>query len=207
MLHLKNNPCIAILRGLQPSQAEHIGLLLYQHGIKIMEVPLNRDNAFESIETLQKSLPSDCLIGAGTVTKIEQLDTLYSMGITLAISPNTDIEIIKKAAEYGMIHTPGVATPSEVYTAYNSGARWLKLFPATSFGTGHLKALLSIAPHDVNFIAVGGIDNKNLGDWMEAGAKGVGIGNCIFSENDSLDQSEYKISLFVDATNKNNNKL
>ncbi|WNC69124.1 2-dehydro-3-deoxy-6-phosphogalactonate aldolase [Thalassotalea nanhaiensis] len=196
---LQSNPCIAILRGLKPAQAKAIGQKLYQHGIKIMEVPLNREGAYESIEILYNSMPSDCLIGAGTVTKVEQLDRLHALGIKLAISPNTDVDIIQKAAEYNMLHMPGVATPSEVYTAYNSGARWLKLFPATTFGTGHLKALLSIAPKGANFIAVGGLDTTNLKDWMAAGAKGVGIGNSLYSEDDIFVESEKKIALFAEA--------
>lgn len=199
LYQLETNPCIAILRGLQPSQAAALGALIYQQGIKIIEVPLNRVNAFESIAILQQTLPSDCLIGAGTVTNIEQLARLHSMGITLALSPNTDVDIIEKASEYEMLHTPGVTTPSDVYTAYNSGARWLKLFPAATFGVGHLKALLSVAPHDVNFIAVGGIDQRNLGDWIFSGAKGVGIGNSIFSEGDTLSKSEQKINLFTNT--------
>ncbi|WP_068544299.1 2-dehydro-3-deoxy-6-phosphogalactonate aldolase [Thalassotalea crassostreae] len=206
MLQLSINPCIAILRGLQPAQAKDIGDLLYQAGIRIMEVPLNRDNAYKSIEVLQQEMPENCLIGAGTVTTIEQLETLHTMQVKLAISPNTDIAIIKKANDFGMIHTPGVATPSEVYHAYNSGARWLKLFPAGSYGTGHLKALISIAPQDANFVAVGGINANNMQQWMETGAKGVGIGDSIYNEKDSYQQSKVKIEKFSNFTDEINLK-
>lgn len=199
MLQLKTNPCIAILRGLQPSDATNIGQLLYQHGIKIMEVPLNRSNAFESIEVLQSSLPNDCIIGAGTVTNLKQLKRLNDMEIKLAISPNTDVEIIKAAANFGMIHTPGVATPSEAYVAYNNGSRLLKLFPASTYGVNHLKALLSILPKDTDIVAVGGINETNMVDWIAAGAIGVGIGNNLYSEGDSLEISEQKIKLFAHA--------
>ena len=206
MLQLSINPCIAILRGLQPAQAKDIGNLLYQAGVRVMEVPLNRDNAFKSIEILQQEMPDNCLIGAGTVTTLKQLETLHTMQVKLAISPNTDVAIIKQANNFGMIHTPGVATPSEVFAAYNSGARWLKLFPAASYGIGHLKALLSIAPKDTNIVAVGGINANNMQQWMDAGAIGIGIGDSIYNENDTYQQSKVKIEMFSNFTDEINKK-
>jgi 2-dehydro-3-deoxyphosphogalactonate aldolase len=91
---------------------------------------------------------------------------------------------------------PGVATVSEALLAYNEGARWLKLFPAASYGENHLKAMLSILPEDVNFVAVGGVDSTNIQSWLNAGAKGVGIGNSLFSEDDSFEQTKTKVEKF-----------
>jgi len=195
--YLQTNPIIAILRGLQPSQAERIGNLLYEAGIRVMEVPLNRDNAFESIKILQLTMPDDVLVGAGTVTNKSQLEQLQKMSVPLIISPNLDVEIVGKTLRSNLISMPGVATVSEALLAYNEGARWLKLFPAASYGEDHLKAMLSILPDDVNFVAVGGVDSTNIQSWLNAGAKGVGIGNSLFSEDDAFEQTKTKVEKFM----------
>jgi len=194
--YLQTNPIIAILRGLQPSQAERVGNLLYESGIRVMEVPLNRGNAFESIEILQSTMPEDVLVGAGTVIHKSQLEQLKNMSVPLIISPNLDVEIVNKTLRSDLISMPGVATVSEAFLAYNVGARWLKLFPAASYGENHLKAMLSILPEDVNFVAVGGVDSTNIQSWLNAGANGVGIGNSLFSENDSFEQTKAKVEKF-----------
>lgn len=196
MKYLQTNPIIAILRGLQPSQAERVGNLLYEAGIRVMEVPLNRDNAFESIKILQSTMPDDVLVGAGTVIHKSQLEQLQKMSVPLIISPNLDVAIVGKTLRSNLISMPGVATVSEALLAYNEGARWLKLFPAASYGEDHLKAMLSILPDDVNFVAVGGVDSTNIQSWLNAGAKGVGIGNSIFSEDDAFEQTKTKVEKF-----------
>ncbi|MCP4322872.1 MAG: 2-dehydro-3-deoxy-6-phosphogalactonate aldolase, partial [Alteromonadales bacterium] len=96
----------------------------------------------------------------------------------------------------GLISMPGVATVSEAFLAYQSGARWLKLFPAASYGINHLKAMKSVMPEEVNFVAVGGIDSTNISSWLYAGVKAVGIGNSIFCEDDSYQQTKIKIEKF-----------
>ncbi len=196
MKYLQTNPIIAILRGLQPSQAENVGKLLYEAGIRVMEVPLNRANAFESIQVLQSTMPKDVLIGAGTVVNQSQLEQLQSMSVPLIISPNLDVEIVAKTLNCGLIPMPGVATVSEAFNAYNLGARWLKLFPAASYGESHLKAMLSVLPKEVNFVAVGGVDATNIQSWLTAGAKAIGIGNSLFCEGDSYQQTKEKVAKF-----------
>ncbi len=196
MKYLQTNPIIAILRGLQPSQAESIGKLLYEAGIRVMEVPLNRDNAFESIKILQSTMPDDVLVGAGTVINESQLERLKNISVPLIISPNLNIEIVSKTVTDGLISMPGVATVSEAFLAYQSGARWLKLFPAASYGINHLKAMKSVMPEEVNFVAVGGIDSTNINSWLSAGVKAVGIGNSLFCEDDSYQQTKIKIEKF-----------
>ena len=199
MNHLKENPFIAILRGLQPTQAVAVVNLLYEAGLRVIEVPLNRPNALESIRLLQNNLPEDCLIGAGTVVTHEQLYSLIEMDIKLAISPNTNEGLIKKACDHKMISMPGFMSPTEAYVAYNSGARMMKLFPAASLGIVHLKAVLSILPNDVDVIAVGGVDPSNANLWLEAGAVGLGIGNSLFAQGDSYQVSKEKVMAFSKA--------
>ncbi|QBY04234.1 2-dehydro-3-deoxy-6-phosphogalactonate aldolase [Thalassotalea sp. HSM 43] len=193
MLSSSALPAVAILRGLQPEHAETIGLALYDAGFRAIEVPLNRENAFVSISILQQKLPSDCLLGAGTVTAVEQLQQLSEMQLDLAISPHLDSDLLQSALDKNLLPMPGMFTPSEAFRAYQLGAKWLKLFPADSLGVSHFRAMKSVLPTDCKIVAVGGIDASNLQSWFDAGIDAVGLGSCLFSEHDSVFQFRQKL--------------
>lgn len=197
---LEQNPIIAILRGLSPTNAVAIGQTLYDNGVRCIEVPLNRPHALECIALLIASLPEDCLLGAGTIKHSDDIKSLSALNIngnaTLAISPHTQPALIEHALENSLTPIPGVLTPTEVFTAVDAGATHLKLFPATSYGVAHLNALKSVIPNHVKIIAVGGITPANVKQWLAVGVAGVGIGSDIFKEGDTVQQVTDKIKHF-----------
>jgi 2-dehydro-3-deoxyphosphogalactonate aldolase len=75
---------------------------------------------------------------------------------------------------------PGVFTPTEVYTAIDAGARFLKLFPASTCGPEHFSALRAVLPAGVRVIAVGGIGPADMGPWLTAGVHGFGLGSDLY---------------------------
>jgi 2-dehydro-3-deoxyphosphogalactonate aldolase len=173
-------PLVAILRGLRPDEATSIGDALWQAGIRIIEVPLNSPAALESIRRLAHQLGESCLIGAGTVVTVEDVDRVVAAGGRLIVSPNTDGSVIRRTIAAGAIPLPGVATATEAYAAYASGARYLKLFPASTYGIGHLRALRAVLPPDARLLCVGGIAPRDVPEWMAAGACGIGMGSEIY---------------------------
>ena len=203
---LKTNPCIAILRGLDINDACAIADLIYRSGIRIIEVPLNKPGAVECIVKLLDYLPQDCLIGAGTVVTEEQVKLVYDIGGSFIISPNTSKEIITLAISHHLLPIPGVASVTEACIAYEYGARYLKLFPASSYDVKHMNAIRSVMPDDVSFIPVGGVNASNMGQWLQAGALGVGLGNVLFQSGESLKQVELKLASVNSALANYNNK-
>jgi 2-dehydro-3-deoxyphosphogalactonate aldolase len=173
-------PLVAILRGLRPDEATSIGDALWQAGIRIIEVPLNSPAALESIRRLAHHLGETCLIGAGTVLTVEDVDRVVAAGGRLIVSPNTDGSVIQRTIAAGAISLPGVATATEAYAAYASGARYLKLFPASTYGIAHVRALRAVLPPDARLLGVGGIAPRDVPEWMAAGACGVGMGSEIY---------------------------
>ncbi len=196
---LKNNPYIAILRGLTPLEAKSIGQCIYQSGIRVIEVPLNRPDAMQSIIELKKSLPDDCLIGAGTVTSSFQVKQLAICGVNFVISPHAGLEIIKTTLDNKMISIPGIATLTEAFFAYNCGATWLKLFPASTYGAAHLTAIKTVLPDNLGLIAVGGINASNAAQWLRAGALGLGIGSDLYRQGDSLTKVKENLRVLTKA--------
>lgn len=190
---IEKHPVIAILRGITPDEITDIAQCLYSHGFRVIEVPLNSPQALKSIEKLAKILPQDCLIGAGTVINIEQAKQVKNAGGKLIISPHCNEALIEFSLTEGLQVVAGVATATEAFNAYRAGARWLKLFPAQTYGYNHIKALMSVLSEDAHFIAVGGVSYKNSEQWLKSGAKALGIGNSLYQSQDSVETVVNKV--------------
>jgi 2-dehydro-3-deoxyphosphogalactonate aldolase len=173
-------PLVAILRGVTPARVEKVAEAIFTAGIRAIEVPLNSPDPFRSIEILARRFGGEALTGAGTVTSPAEIDRIANAGGRLAVSPHTDVAVIRYAVEKGLLPMPGIMTPSEAYAAFHAGAGDLKLFPATSLGIGHLKAMLVILPPQARVYAVGGVNPGNMKEWRAAGAAGFGLGSDLF---------------------------
>jgi 2-dehydro-3-deoxyphosphogalactonate aldolase len=173
-------PLVAILRGVLPSRIEGVAHVLHAAGIRAIEVPLNSPEPFRSIEALAKLFGEDCLTGAGTVLTPRDVDRVAGAGGKLLVTPNTNPAVIARGVEKGLTVMPGFFTPSEGFAALAAGARILKLFPASTGGPEHLKAMLAVLPRTVPVYAVGGVEAANMAQWRKAGAAGFGLGSELF---------------------------
>lgn len=174
-------PIIAIVRGVTPDEAVAVGDALYAGGVRAMEVPLNSPDPLESIARLIRHFGGAMAVGAGTVLSHHQVDALHALGGRFVVSPNTDVRVIARTLALGMESLPGVATPTEALAAASAGARFLKLFPAATYGPNHLKALRAVLPEGVKVLAVGGVGPTAMPEWRAAGAAGFGLGSELYS--------------------------
>jgi 2-dehydro-3-deoxyphosphogalactonate aldolase len=177
---LSELPLVAILRGVTPARVEDVAATLFEAGFRAIEVPLNSPEPFKSIALLARMFGDRCLTGAGTVLDTANVDRVADAGGSLLVTPNTDPAVIARGVEKQMVVMPGFYTPSEAFAAIKAGARILKLFPASTGGTAHLKALLAVLPKDVPVYAVGGVGAGNMTEWRQAGAAGFGLGSDLF---------------------------
>lgn len=178
-------PVVAILRGVRPAEVVEVGDALFEAGVRIIEIPMNSPEPLASIGALAEHLGESCVIGAGTVLSRAEVDTVVDAGGQLIVSPNTESAVIERALQNACVPVPGVATPTEALRAYEQGARYLKLFPASTYGTAHAQALRAVLPEDARLLAVGGVGAKNATEWMRAGVSGVGIGSEIYRPGDT----------------------
>jgi 2-dehydro-3-deoxyphosphogalactonate aldolase len=192
-------PLVAILRGIRPDEILEIAGVLYESGIRLIEVPLNSPDPFDSIAKLAAEYGDRCLCGAGTVLTPSDVDRIQSIGGQLIVTPNTDIDVIARAAALGLTVMPGFATASEAFSALKAGAKFLKLFPAATYGPGHIKAVKSVLPKGQPVYAVGGVGPDNLEPWLAAGADGFGIGGEIYKPRDTAAQVAVKAKALMDA--------
>jgi 2-dehydro-3-deoxyphosphogalactonate aldolase len=173
-------PLVAILRGVVPARIEGVAGALFDAGFRAIEVPLNSPEPFKSIELMAKQFGSQCLTGAGTVLTVENVNRVHDAGGKLLVTPNTNPDVIAQGVAKGMTVMPGFFTPSEGFAAIAAGSRILKLFPAATGGTDHMKAMLAVLPKDVPVYAVGGVGAANMKEWRKAGAAGFGLGSELF---------------------------
>ncbi|MFO1106344.1 MAG: 2-dehydro-3-deoxy-6-phosphogalactonate aldolase [Amaricoccus sp.] len=171
---------IAILRGLEPAQAEEVGATLVEAGITWIEVPLNSPEPLRSIETLQRGFGARARIGAGTVLTEDQVRAVAATGATFIVSPNCDTRVIAASKAAGLGSYPGVFTPSECFAALAAGADALKIFPAGLMGPAGLRAIRAVLPQEVAVYAVGGVGPDDFATWRAAGADGFGLGGSLF---------------------------
>jgi 2-dehydro-3-deoxyphosphogalactonate aldolase len=178
--HFSALPLIAILRGVRPDEAVTIGQVIIDAGYRVLEVPLNSPEPFESIRRLAEAFGNRARIGAGTVLTVEQVRDVAAAGGTLIVSPNANPVVIRAAKAAGLWTAPGVATPTEGFAALDAGADTLKLFPAEQVGPSVVKAWRAVFPRDVPLVPVGGITPENMAAFAAAGADGFGLGSALY---------------------------
>ncbi|MBD8472736.1 2-dehydro-3-deoxy-6-phosphogalactonate aldolase [Pseudomonas sp. CFBP 8770] len=196
---MAQNGLIAILRGLRPEESVAIGEVLYSAGFRIIEVPLNSPQPFDSIRLLRNSLPADCLIGAGTVLSAEHVQQVKAAGGQLIVMPHSDPAVLKAAKEAGMFLAPGVMTPTEAFAALAAGADVLKLFPAESLTPAVVKALLAVLPKGTALVPVGGISPDNMQPFLDAGVAGFGLGSGLFKPGMTVQQVAENAKAYAQA--------
>lgn len=175
-----SRPLIAILRGVETSQAAAICAACIDAGITRIEVPLNSPTPFDSIRAMADAHGANAQIGAGTVLSTDDVGRVKQAGGTLIVSPNCDVRVIAATKAAGMASWPGVMTPTECFAALKAGADGLKIFPASLIGADGIKAIRAVLPPGTQVYAVGGAGADNFGDWIAASADGFGIGSALY---------------------------
>lgn len=194
-------PIVAILRGVKPDEVVAIAKALVEAGVRAIEVPLNSPDPLESIRRLCEAYGDVALCGAGTVLTVQAVDDVAAAGGKLIVTPNTDPEVIARAVALGLTAMPGFATPSEAFAAVKAGARTLKLYPASSFGPSHIKAVKDVLPKEIQVYAVGGVGAANLEPWLKAGVAGVGVGGELYRPGDTAQAVGRKAAALIAAWN------
>jgi len=154
-------------------------------GINLLEVITIRKNSFEIISEL--SHMEDVIVGAGTVLNVVSAEQAYNAGAKFIVSPHTDKNIINFTKSKGLISIAGAYTSSEIVNAYNLGADYVKIFPASSGGPDYVKAIKEALPF-VKILVTGGINLQNSLDFISAGASLLGISTALTGKRVTFDK-------------------
>jgi len=181
---IEENKIIVIMRGFTTEQLLKSVEAMAKGGIKLVEVTFDQSGKIKDEETsaniraLKERFAGRVRIGAGTVMSERQAELAFEGGAEFIISPDCYDRVIKKTRELGMVSIPGVFTPTEAANAHRFGADFAKLFPNSEMELSYLKALVVPLSH-IKFLAVGGVTPENMKDYLNAGAKGIGVATAI----------------------------
>ena len=136
-------------------------------GVDAMELTLRTPAALGALRRIRAEVPG-MLVGAGTVLTPAQVSEVKNAGAEFAVSPGVNPRVLKAAADEGMPFAPGIATPTDIELALESGCRMMKFFPAEqSGGLSYLQAIAAPYRHlGVSFLPLGGLNEKNMAAYL-----------------------------------------
>ena len=140
---------------------------LLSGGVDVMEITFRTAAAADSIKAVTENCP-DMLVGAGTVITLEQCKKAVECGAKFIVSPGFDPEVAAWCVERNVPITPGCVTPTEIVAAMKLGLNAVKFFPAGVYGGLKAMKALSAPFGGIKFIPTGGVDAKNLKEYLEA---------------------------------------
>src|SRR5215213_3464950 len=167
---------IPVIRAASADEASRAIDAIKAGGIDIFEITMTVPGAIQLIEKLAASYANDALIDAGTVLDAQTARDCVDAGAQFIISPALNLDTIRFCKESETIVMPGALTPTEIVTAWNAGADFVKVFPAGALGgASYLKSLKAPLP-DIKLIPTGGVSLETAADFIKAGASAIGVG-------------------------------
>ena len=169
--------------------AKPLAKALYEGGLKCAEVTFRTDAAQEAIRIMSQEYP-DMMVGAGTVLTIDQVNRAVSAGAKFIVSPGFDPEIVDYCIKKDIPVVPGCMTPSEVAQGVKRGLEMLKFFPAEQAGGIAMIKAMSAPYTSVRFMPTGGINAKNLEQYLSFG-KIAACGGSWMVKADLIDAGDF----------------
>jgi len=190
---------IPVLRAKSSTEAHALVEALLTGGVTVVEVTMTVPGAIGVIQSLRQIHGDRLLLGAGTVLDAQQCTAAIDAGAEFIVSPSLHLDVISKTKELGKVSIPGALTPTEVVTAWNAGADYVKVFPCSAMGgASYLKALKAPLPH-IRLIPTGGVTLDTASQYLKAGAAALGVGGDLVN---SAALAEGKPEVIIDAAKK-----
>ncbi|WP_433475723.1 bifunctional 4-hydroxy-2-oxoglutarate aldolase/2-dehydro-3-deoxy-phosphogluconate aldolase [Spirillospora sp. CA-142024] len=192
---------VAVVRGTRADRVADVLDTLVAAGVRCLEITLNTPGALDALGAALDRLSADVELGAGTVRTPADAKAALAAGASFLVAPDASEEVAAVARDQGVAYYPGALTPSEVARAWDLGATAVKIFPASVFGPGYLRAL-GDPFRDVPLLPTGGIGPGDAADYIASGAWAVGAGGSLIGdalEGGSLDALAERAGLLLAA--------
>jgi 2-dehydro-3-deoxyphosphogluconate aldolase/(4S)-4-hydroxy-2-oxoglutarate aldolase len=168
---------IPVLRARSARQAHAVVQAMLAGGVTVVEVTMTVPGAVDLLAELKREYGDQLLLGSGTVTTGDQAEATIEAGAEFVVSPSFHPDVIAVTKAHKKLSIPGALTPTEVITAWNAGADYVKVFPCSAVGgASYLKSLLAPFPH-LKLIPTGGVTHHTAASFLEAGARALGVGS------------------------------
>ena len=167
---------VPVLRAQSEAEGHALVEAMLAGGVTVVEVTMTVPGAVDLLRALKKQHGSKLLLGSGTVTTAAQAVATIEAGAEFVVSPSLHPEVIATTKALGKVSIPGALTPTEVITAWNAGADYVKIFPCSAVGgASYLRSLRAPFP-ELQLIPTGGVTQQTAADFLKAGARALGVG-------------------------------
>ena len=180
---------VAIMRAKSSDQLLEAAEAVREGGVTAIEVTMTTPGALQVIEQAVARYGEHVLFGAGTVLDPESARAAILAGAQFIVAPALNLKTVELCRRYNIPVMPGAYTPTEILTAWEAGADFIKVFPASVGGPAFIKALKAPLPQ-VRLVPVGGVDLTTTADFIRAGADLVGVGGELVSQR-LLDERDF----------------
>jgi 2-dehydro-3-deoxyphosphogluconate aldolase/(4S)-4-hydroxy-2-oxoglutarate aldolase len=175
--HVARTGLMAGMRGhFAPDVALAVTEVLFDAGIAAFEFTMNSVQPLEAMQAVKRALGDSAACGMGTVLDAEMAGRVLDTGADFIVAPTLNHGVREKAQAANVLWVPGVITPTEAQDAYAGGAKLVKIFPIGTLGVEYFKAVRGPLDH-IPFICNGGMSDKNVGEFLRAGAVACGMAN------------------------------
>ena len=165
---------------------------VYEGGIRSAEITMTTPGAIKALEKLADAFGDKMILGAGTVLDPETARATILAGAQFLVTPALKVATIEMARRYSIVICPGALTPTEILTAWEAGADFVKVFPCANMGGAkYIKAVKAPLPH-VLMIPTGGVNLDTIGDFLQAGASAVAVGGELI-DNETIKAGKYEV--------------
>src|SRR5947208_996089 len=149
---------------------------IYKGGVRAAEITMTVPGAVGALEKVADRFGDKIMLGAGTVLDRETARICMLAGAQFFVTPSLRVSTIEMVKRYSKVICPGALTPTEVLTAWESGADIVKIFPCGNVGGAkYIKALKGPFPQ-IEMIPTGGVNLETAGEFLKAGACAVAVG-------------------------------
>jgi 2-dehydro-3-deoxyphosphogluconate aldolase/(4S)-4-hydroxy-2-oxoglutarate aldolase len=174
---------VAILRRVEPQSALFAMVDdLADTGARIIEITFDAASAADDLRALRERLDDrgdgPYFLGAGTLLRRAQLDAAIGAGAQFCVSPVLELDLLRASLDAGVPFNPTAMTTTEMNTAWNAGATFVKLFPASAVGPQFIRDVRGPLP-DIEILPSGGVDASNARAFLDAGAVAVGLSGAL----------------------------
>ena len=198
---IKTDKVIALIRADSSDGLIDCARALAAGGLTSIELTMTTPGAIRLLEKASAELP-DFLFGLGTVLDAETARAGILAGAKFIVTPATRPDVIELCKRYSTPIFSGALTPTEIVRAWEAGSDAVKIFPAEFFGPPYIKSIKAPFPQ-IDFVPTGGVNEKNVGDFIKAGATATAAGSSLVEAKAFKEKNwpaiTAKAKAFVDA--------
>ena len=181
MERIEDGGIVAIIRANSSDELIDVAAAIKEGGVDVIEVTMTTPDALGVINEVSKKYGDEILIGVGSVLDSETARAAILAGAEFIVSPVVKQDVIEVSRRYSKVVMPGAFTPTEILTAWEMGADYVKVFPSSLGGASLIKAIKAPLPQ-ISLVPTGGVNVDTAGDFIKAGSTALGVGSALVSK-------------------------